>query len=229
MVKPQRRMSKKEMKQDEFLEFMFTAEQFVRRNAKMISYIAVGVIVVVVVGIMMYNNKQQAETQAAAAVGAAQGLYDQGNYQQAIEELQVIIEDYRGTRSAGVGVFYLGSAHNRLGNDEQAAEYFELYLDKYDNDPILAASSLAAIGSYQAENGNFTDASDYFRQASQRVDVRFLSQRYRLEQIRYTFEAGESSEAERMLTALMDADELDPAVQNDAEELFANIQVSLSN
>ena len=229
MVKPQKRISKKEMKQDEFLEFMFTAEQYIRRNAKMISYIAVGVIAVVVIGIMMYNSKQAAETEEAAAVGAAQALYDQGNYQQAIDELQPIIEDYRGTQSAGVGVFYLGSAHNRLGNDEQAIEYFELYLDSYDNDPILSASAMAALGAFQAENGNYSEAATQFRRASQRVNVTFLSQRYRLEQIRYMFESGEQNEAERMLTALMDAQDLDPTIQSDAEELYANIQVVLSN
>lgn len=225
MVKPQRRITKKELKQDEFLEFLYKGEQFVRKNAKVLSYIGGGILLVVIVASMMYNSRQNAETAAAAAVGAAQTAFDQGNYAEVISQLEPVIETYAGTNSAGVAVFYIGSAYYRQGDHGQAKQYFEKYFNEYDEDPMLGASAQASLGAIAAEEGNYGEAAARYREAMRRAPYKFMMHRYSLDAARYTFESGEYEKAKTLLANLLDTDDLKSGVESEAKELLKTIEV----
>jgi len=225
MVKKQRRVSKKEMKQDELLETLYKGERFVRRHKKMISYIAIGVLAVVVIGFFMYNSRQNAERRMAEELGAVQPLFDQGQYEQLIQDLEPTVEQYSGTESAGIGVFYLASAHFRLGQYEQAEKYYHRYLDKYDDDQILGASSLAALGDIAIQYNSPQDATDYYRRAARRAPYTFLVQKYSLEAARSAIQAGETQRARTLLTGLLENEDIQSEYKSEAEELLASLQV----
>ncbi|HKJ69531.1 MAG TPA: tetratricopeptide repeat protein [bacterium] len=225
MLKPKRRISKKELKQDDLLEFLYKAERFIRQHKKLLSYTLLGIVVIVAMGLMMYNSRQNAEMQAAAALGSAQTLYDQGQYQQVIDELEPVIADYRGTRSAGVGVFYIASAYDRQGNESEAQKYYRQYLDRYDNDPLLSASTLASLGAIHAEQGNHTEALDLYRKALRRAPHKFLAQQFTLAAAEVAFNSGRTSNAQSMLTALLENDDLTTDIRTEARELLAMIEV----
>ncbi len=225
MLKPKRRMTKKDLKQDEFLEFIYKAERFFRQNVKLLSYIAMGVAIVVVIGLIMYNSRKSAEVQASAAVGAAQSLFDQGKYTQVIEELRPVFEQYQGTSNAGIAVYYIASAYNRQGNYEQATNYYELYLNKYDNDRLLSASALAVLGAIQADDQNYEDAMNRYQKAIRRAPHRFLAHQFTLEAARTAFTAGQLANAETMLSTLLENEQIEPQIKSNAEEMLAMIQV----
>ncbi|MCF7802961.1 MAG: tetratricopeptide repeat protein [Candidatus Marinimicrobia bacterium] len=226
MLKPKRRITKKELKQDEFLEFLYKAEQFVRKHARVLSYIGAGIAVVVLVGILMYNSRQQAEQEAAGVLGAAQASFDQGNYEEVIDQLTPMVETYSGTNSAGVATFYIGSSYYRMGEYEQAEEYFSRYLNEYDADPTLSASAHASLGSIAAENGDMEEAAEEFREAMRRAPYKFLIHRYSLEAAHYTFEAGNTETAKTLITNLLTTDDLNSGVQSEAEALLETIEVT---
>ncbi len=225
MLKPKRRVSKKELKQDELLEFLYKAETFIRQRKKLLSYAIFGVAVIVVVGIMMYNSRQNAEIQAAAALGSAQTLYDQGEYQQVIDQLEPVTADYRGTKSAGIGVFYIASACDRQGNHAEARKYYRQYLDRYDNDPLLSASALASLAAIHTDQGNFDEALDHYQKAIRRAPHRFLAQRFTLAAAEVAFTSGSPDNARSMLTTLLENEDLKTDVRTEARELLAMIEV----
>jgi len=225
MLKPKRKITKKELKQDEFLEFVVRAERFLRRNAKLLAYIGIGVVVVVAIGLLMNSSRKHAELQAAAALGAAQSVYDQGQYQQVINQLQPVVQQYAGTKSAGISVFYIGSAYDRLGNDSTAARYYQQYLDRYDNDPLLGASALASLGMIEASRGQYDEAQTHFQQAIRRAPHRFMAHQYSLEAARIAFNAGQMSKARTMLSALLGNENLQAGVKTEAQELLTMIDV----
>lgn len=225
MVKQQRRISKKEIKQDELLEFLYKGERFVRRNTKLLSYVGIGIVAVVVIGLLMYNSRQNAEQQMAAALGAAQPLFDQQNYEQVIQELEPAVNQYSGTENAGIGVFYIASSHFRLEEYEQAKEYYQEYLNKYDNDPVLGAAAQAALGDIARHGGNPGDAMEYYRKASRRAPHKFLVQKYSLEAARSAIGAGETQQARKLLTGLLESEEIQSGYRTEAKELMASLQV----
>jgi|GEM_PF-252229 len=225
MVKPQRRITKKELKQDEFLEFLYKGEQFARKNAKVLSYIGAGILVVVIVAIMMYNSRQNAEMAAATALGAAQTAFDQGNYSEVIDQLQPVVDTYAGTNSAGVAIFYIGSAYYRQGEYDQAEMYFEQYINEYDNDPMLGASSQANLGALAADNDHYQEAAERYREAMRRAPYKFMMHRYSLDAARYTFKAGKYDQAKTLLTNLISTDDLKTEIKSEAEELLKTIEV----
>ncbi len=225
MLKPKKRITKKELKQDEFLEFLYKAERFIRQHSKILTYVSLGIVVVVVLGVMMYNSRQNAEMQAATELGAAQQLYDQEQYQQAIDQLESVVTIFQGTNSAGVAVFFIASAYDRLGNSEEAASYYEQYLDRYDDDPLLSTSALASLGAIRAAEGNYQEAQDLYRRAIRRAPHRFLAQQYTVDAAEAAFGAGNASNARTMVSTLLENDDLGTQVRTDAQELLGMIDV----
>lgn len=229
MLKPKRKITKKDLKQDEFLEFVVRAERFLRHNVKLLAYIGVGVVVVVAVALLMVSSRKHAEIQAAAALGAVQSIYDQGQYQQVIDQLKPVVQQFAGTKSAGIGVFYIASAYDRLGDDSSAAQYYQQYLDKYDNDPLLGAAALASLGGIEAGNGQYDEALTHYQQAIRRAPHRFMAQQYSLEAAQIAFDAGQTEKARTMLSALLGNETLQANVKSDAQELLSMIDVQTAD
>lgn len=229
MLRPKRRVSKKELKQDELLEFLYNSEQFIRKNQKALIYAVIGIVVVIVVALMMMNSRKNAEMAAAAEVGQAQAAFDQGNYQEVIADLEPVVETYKGTNSAGVGVFYLGSASYRLGKFDDAQTYYKQYLDEYDDDPVLSASASASLGAIASNAGNYTTAFQHYKKAARRAPYKFLAEKYSLEAADNAFQAGDLKSANTLLTQLLTNEDLAPNLKTTAEELRASIDVKMGN
>lgn len=227
MLRPNRRISKKELKQDEFLEFLYRSEQFIRKYQKTLIYAAIGIVAVVVIAILMINSRQKAELAAAAEVGRAQSVFDQGNYQQVIDILEPVIETYDGTKSAGIATFYLGSASYRLHNYSDAGNYFQQYLDEYDNDPILSASASASLGAVAANDSNYTAAAQHYQDAARRSSYQFMKAQYSLEAAQFSFDSGDYQSAKNILTQLLDTEDLQQNFKTSAEELLSSVDVKM--
>ncbi len=229
MLRPKRRISKKELKQDELLEFLFNAEQFVRKNQKALIYAVIGVVVVVVVALMMINSRKKADLAAAALVGQAQAAFDQGNYQQVISDLDPTINTYKGTQSAGIGIFYLGSASYRLSKYDDAQKYFQQYLDNYDEDPVLSASASATLGAIAVNDSDYAAAVQHYKTAARRAPYKFLAEEYSLQAAKNAFRSGDLNSAKTLLTQLLSNEDLAASTKTSAEELLASVDVKLEN
>jgi len=171
MLKAQKKITKRELKQDALLTTVVKATSFYEQHKKNIG-IAVGVLAAIVVGSFIYaKNKADNNEKATAALGKVYTYFDNAQYKIAVDGLpernimglKAIVENYGNTDSGNLAKFYLAGAYFELGNYDEALKYFE---DFSPNDQLTAVSRLAGIaGCYEAK-GEFEKAAEYFEKAA---------------------------------------------------------------
>ncbi len=85
MLAPKKKITKKEIKQDRLVETYFKFKTFYEENQKTI-LIAVGsLVVIILLVIYLVNRSKERDIESTTLLGSVISLYDQGQYQQAID------------------------------------------------------------------------------------------------------------------------------------------------
>lgn len=169
MLKPYKRISKKELKEDKFVTFTLKARDYIEANAKKIMW---GVVVVVVAIFAIYHlvkSKQQANIEANALLGKATFAMSQGRESDAESQLKQVVENYKGVPSAGQGCFLLAKYYWQKDDFVNAKIYFRQYLDDYSDDDLLTSGAYAGYADCLLKEGNTEEAAQNYEKAG-RVD-----------------------------------------------------------
>lgn len=176
MLKPKKKISKKEMKQDPLIGAYEQAQVYYYENKKYVSY-ALTALLVIVIGIVIFvNNRRANNEKAAAELGKVFTLYDGGTtnpqqYKLAIDGqpergimgLKTIVDNYGGTESGELARFYLANAYYQLGQYDDALRNFDNFSTSSD---ILKSSTLAGMGGCYEAKGEYAKAASEYDKAS---------------------------------------------------------------
>jgi tetratricopeptide (TPR) repeat protein len=171
MLRPKKKISKKELKQDALITTYAQVTSFYENNKKNIS-IGITVFVVVVIAAVVYlKNRSENNEKAMTQLGSIHQFFDNGQYQIAIDGvperniagLRSIVENYGDSNAGDIAKFYLASAYYQIGNYDEALKYFE---DCSLSDELLAVSRLSGIGCCYEAKGMHRDAAAYFEKAA---------------------------------------------------------------
>lgn len=183
MLRPKKKISRKEMKVDPLLTTYSKALSFYDKNKKYISYAFTG-LVVVVIAIVFYLNNQAANNELASIqLGKIFQFYDQNNYQTAIEGqpekglngLKKIVDEYGGTKSGEMARFYLANAYYEIGETDKALAEYE---DVSFSDKLLQASVYAGIAGCYERKGDNLQAAKYYEKAANKAGDNVLTPEY---------------------------------------------------
>lgn len=160
---------KVELQDNEFDVQLSKSEQFVEKNRNMIMYGCVAVLVVVAA--IWGWNKMSASKNAAAQdeIWQYQALFDQGQYQQALEGFEAVADEYGSTKAGNLAKAYAGLCQKNLGNYAEAASL----LNSFDgNDNVVAPAMLCALGDclVNQENPDYKKAAETFEKAAKAAD-----------------------------------------------------------
>ncbi|MEP1096805.1 MAG: tetratricopeptide repeat protein [Cyclobacteriaceae bacterium] len=86
-----------------------------------------------------------------------------------------IISEFPGTKVANLSYFYAGASYLRLGDFDGAIRHLKEFSS---SDYLVQARAFALIGDAYLEQDDFTNASDYYRQASDYKANRYFSPVY---------------------------------------------------
>jgi len=157
------RITRKSLKHDALLETASATTRFIEEHLNKILMAAVGVVVVVLVVAMVVRARRATELAASAALVTAQQTMNAGLLTQAAEQLQTVISQYPGTRSAGAAACYLGALFYQQGQHDQALVYFDDYLNS-DGSPTLRRAALEGKAAIHEDRREFAAAAAIFRE-----------------------------------------------------------------
>jgi tetratricopeptide (TPR) repeat protein len=170
MLRPKKKISKRELKEDALVSSYAKATAFYDRNRRNIS-IAVTAVVVLVLAVVIYSkNRADNNNNATLALGQIYQVYDSGQYQTAIDGLpekgikglKAIVENYGNSQNGDLARFYLANAYYFTGKYEEALKEYESFSPA---DELLSVSRLAGIGSCHESLGRYRDAAEAFEKA----------------------------------------------------------------
>ena len=166
---PRKISRRRELRQDAVVTGYARAFEFYREN-KTVVLAVVGILLVAVIGYVGYSfymSKQNDE--AARLLGPVVLVYEQGDYQLALDGtaeqpgLLEIANRYGSTVDGNLARFYAADALYRLDRKEEALDYFSSF-DK--GSDYLGASALAGEAAVYEDLGDFGKAADRYREAA---------------------------------------------------------------
>lgn len=195
MLAPKKKITKKEIKQDKLVETYFKTKTFFEENQKTI-LIALGSLVVVVLLVIYFvNRSKEREIESTTLLGSVINLYDQGQYQQAIDGnpakkikgLKYIADEYGNTESGEAAKIFLANSYYQLGKIDDALKYYEDYGG--DNKMLKAMAYAGAAACYEAK-GDKEKAVEFYLKAAKVVESEVTTPEYLLYAARLSAELG---------------------------------------
>jgi TolA-binding protein len=170
------------IKEDRFLEIVFSLRKKMDENKKPLIYVVVGLVAVVLIVFVVFQYKGKINEEAGAVFGKATLLLQSGNYTEALTELKKISEQYSGSSAASKSLFLSGSVYYDLGNYQLAIESFKKYVDKYSGSEFLDPAVYKGLGASYMQLNDFSSAVEAFKKAlsSYPKDFQIPEIRYKL-------------------------------------------------
>ncbi len=171
MLKPQKKVSRREIKEDRLVTAYFETREWIEINTKILSYIGIGLIGVVVIGFLWSKNKAESNDKATTMLAKVVPYYDAGKYDLAIngvpqegtQGLQSIVDEHGSTKAGQLAKLYLANSFYTIKNYDKALEYYD---DVSVSDKMITASALAGVAACYEAEGDLSKAASYFEKAA---------------------------------------------------------------
>ncbi|MCQ2301845.1 MAG: tetratricopeptide repeat protein [Bacteroidales bacterium] len=166
-------------------EALSKTELWIENNQKTlwIIFIAVLVIAFGIYGVSRYNKKRNEN--ASAQIFKAQQYFESEQFENALNGdgnnvgFLDIIDDYGSTKTGKLAAYYAGISYMKLGNYEEALNYLKKYNN---NDQVLSAMALGAMGDCYMELNDLQNAATYYGKAAAKNANDFTSPMFLMKQ-----------------------------------------------
>ena len=188
-------MRKHDLKEDRFVTATFQLTTYVRERQNTFLAILAALVVAVIIVAVVASSRTRTQQAVGQLSSEAHSLYQMGNYQEAIQRFQSVLDQYGRTQQADMAAFLLADSYFKLGDYEKSIESYQLYVDKYHRDQLLTASSLTGIAVCHEQLNRYAQAGDFYQQAARGYPNLFLAPESLLNAGRCYVLAGQDNDA----------------------------------
>ena len=221
MLKPKKKLTKRELKQDKFILYTLKAREYAEEHARTLMYAGIGILVLILIVTLYINSRRSAAEHANQLYGEALFEYNRMNQSKAKEMLKQLLEEYSGTKYAGQGCFLLAKIYWQNDQYDSAKIYFRQYIDDYADDKLLTAAALAGYGDCLLSEGNTAEAAVYYERAAKVDTDNPLAASYFYSAARAYFETGNKDKARTLAQRVVD--DYDRSVYKGKAEVLLNM------
>jgi TolA-binding protein len=202
MLRPKKKIYKKEIKEDALVTFYFRVQKILNQYSKQINIGLAVVLALVIIGVLMARSKKGSEIKAEGQLSLAEQYYFTGDYPRVIQEMEPVIKTYPGTRASGTAAFYAANACFAQGKYDDAEKYFNIAIRQSGHNPMQSASALAGLAAVEESRGQFGKAANLFKDAGKKFGRLFSSPFYLKEAARCCIQANDKQKAHDILDEL---------------------------
>ena len=165
MLKARKKITKKEIKHDPFLESIYKTKEYFEENKQLITRIGVGIVAVVIIVLILNKNSKAEKEASEAALGKAFVNLSIGDRDNGLLQLELLVDDYSGSEAAQRSLFMLA----RLYYEQKDYLTAESNLQDFLDDPTeeFHAGALMMMADIEKINGYTESISDHIKQAIQ--------------------------------------------------------------
>ena len=156
------KLSKEELREDEFVEWIMQAADYVKERAQLF----IGGLVVFVLLILGINyiieSQEQAKVEAASRLGDLLMAEEEGDAAGVISIAEDLISRFDGTPAAAQGVLVLANRYFAQENFAEGQRLYEKYLEDYGQSEILVFGAWSGLASCLEAQGQTTAAAEKY-------------------------------------------------------------------
>ncbi|MFQ6091262.1 MAG: tol-pal system YbgF family protein [bacterium] len=204
MLKPRKRITKKQIKQDKLVTYTFKIVDYIQDHSRQFTFGVVAIIAVLLIGFIVAKGKKQKELNAAILLGKAQLVYESGDYAGAAHLFESVIRQYGGTENGGRATYFLANCYFFTGDVDQALKYYEKYVAKYHRLPSLTASAMAGAAACYEQKGEYAEAARRYEKAATEFRDFYAAPDYLLDAGRCYQAAADTANARKVYRKIVD-------------------------
>ena len=157
MLKPKRKITRKEIKKDPLLETIDSIEAKFEKNKKTYGNVIILVFLVLIGGYVFSNKQKQNKIESNSALGVAMVAYSNMDYENAKFQFESIKSNFSSTRSANISSYFLGKIAYENSDFINSSLHLNDFL-KYSDDDILVCGAIKLLTEISLKNNNFEEA-----------------------------------------------------------------------
>lgn len=199
MSSERRKLSKSELREDEFVEWIMEAVEYVKERARLFVGGAVAVIAVIVAINYFIESKEADRLKAAALLGDVLMVEQGGEPTEAIRLAEELVSSYAGTPAAAQGTVLLANLHYAQGRYAEARDYYQTYLANYEPVDVLAYAAQSGLGACLEAEGQLVAAAQHYETYAAQQAGTIREAMARMEAARIYGLAGQSDKQQALL------------------------------
>ena len=219
MLKPQRKITRKEIKRDPFLETVDKIEYNFEQNKKTYLKIALGIIAVIIFVNFLLNKQSQKDFDSNSALGIALVAFDNEDYENAKFQFESILSDFSGTNSFNIANYYLGKISFENNELIIAESYLNEYLNNSEPD-ILIPGTIKILSNIALKNNEFDKAIKLLDRGLRLGLDNNISNEFKLLKVSIFIEQDKTEIAQKIINEILIEKKLPIHLKQHSEELI---------
>lgn len=204
MLKPKKRLTRREIKEDKFVTTYAKVTKYLEENSKFVIGAAAAIVIIIVAAGLIRAGRRAAEGKAAVELARGLGAYQRMDLTSATDILRSAVEDYGGTKNGSLAFLHLANALYEQGEYAEAMRYYEKAARKVGKVRFLAAAAQAAVAECLEQEKHYAQAARRYEEVAKRYGEELLAPKHLLAAGRCYALAGQRDQAERVLRLLLD-------------------------
>ncbi len=223
MLKPKKKLTRKEIKKDPMLEFLYDAQQWIQTRQKLLTQVGTGVVVVIVVGLLLLHQRHNTTDLTSTQMGQALISLQQNDVDNAEYTLQILSDEHGSTPEGLHAAFFMGKLKYENGDTNSAVQYLSKYLKSGDNEIMLTNAAVMLSDLYQTLGQN-NDAIRVLKKTGKKVKLAENKDRLLLVLAKYYAGLeGNKSKVEGLLKPIINNSDTPLDVKREAEEVMGSV------
>ena len=165
MLKPQRKITRNEIKRDPLLETLDRIESGFENNKKTVTNVGVFLIASIISLYIIYNNSKQNELESNSAFGIAMIAYTNNDYKNAKFQFETILSNFDDTDGSDIANYFLGKIAYKNNNYDDANLYLNNYLNSA-SEPLMACGAIKLLHSISSQKSNYNESIDILKKGN---------------------------------------------------------------
>ena len=229
MLKPRRKIIKKELKKDPYIDFLSRVKNNVDENKKLYMRLVLGTVVIIVALLFFRNNLRNSKDAGAESLGKALVTLASGDLDNATLQFEFIADKYDNNEAGTLAKYYLARAH--FNDKDYLAAYSYLNQIAEENFKLaqFPVSIYKMLGFIALEDGDQAAAMDYYEQALEKSKIVQQEQSITLDLADVLLKMGDFGRSLELVQKVLDEADPRTPVNNRAEELIGRIEFAQLN
>ncbi len=162
MARAQKKLTKKDLRQDPLMKAVSEAQEVVQVHGRKIG-IGTAFLVVVILAVLLFASmRNSANREALIAVAQARQSYMTSSIDSARVDLQAIVDRYKGTQGGGEALFSLAEIALMERRFEDALDLYRQFIKRYHIDPLLKLAAMEGEATVLEDLGRFEEAAEKY-------------------------------------------------------------------
>ena len=229
MLKPRRKIIKKELKKDPYIEFLSKAKSNVDENKILYTRLVLGTVAIIVALLFFTNNLQKSKDAGAESLGKALVTLASGDLDNATLQFEFVADEYDNNESGTLAKYYLARAHFNEKDYLAAYSYLNEIADANFKLAQFPVSIYKMLGFIALEDGDQAAAMNYYEQALDKSKIAQQEQSITLDLADILLKMGDFSSSQELVKKVLDEAAPRSPVNSRAEELIGRIEFAQLN